>query len=77
MKKFLLLAGMVGLFLGVQVNAAAQAKKPTIMVVPSDAWCNQNGYMLEYDNQGRKDKVPLLQSSTRKYRPSSCYQQNQ
>ena len=58
MKKFLLLAGMVGLFLGVQVNAAAQAKKPTIMVVPSDAWCNQNGYMLEYDNQGRKDKAP-------------------
>lgn len=58
MKKFLLLAGMVGLFLGIQVNANAQAKKPTIMVVPADVWCSNNGYMMEYDNQGRKDKVP-------------------
>lgn len=36
----------------------SQAKKPTIMVVPSDVWCNTNGYMLEFDNQGRKVKVP-------------------
>lgn len=36
----------------------AQAKKPTIMVVPSDAWCNANGYMMEFDNQGTKVKIP-------------------
>ncbi len=36
----------------------AQAKKPTIMVVPSDAWCSKNGYMMEFDNQGIKVKVP-------------------
>ncbi|MGJ8658970.1 DUF6175 family protein [Cellulophaga fucicola] len=36
----------------------AQAKKPTIMVVPSDVWCNQNGYMLSYNNQGTIVKVP-------------------
>ena len=36
----------------------AQAKKPTIMVVPSDVWCNTNGYMTEYDNQGTKVKIP-------------------
>ena len=36
----------------------AQAKKPTIMVVPSDAWCNQNGYMMEFDNQGTYVKIP-------------------
>ena len=36
----------------------AQAKKPTIMVVPSDAWCNLNGYMMEFDNQGTKVKIP-------------------
>lgn len=36
----------------------SQAKKPTIMVVPSDVWCNTNGYMLEFDNQGTKVKVP-------------------
>jgi hypothetical protein len=41
-----------------RINAYSQAKKPTIMVVPSDAWCNANGYMLEYDNQGTKVKVP-------------------
>jgi hypothetical protein len=34
-----------------------QAKKPTIMVVPSDVWCNQNGYNMEFDNQGKKVKV--------------------
>jgi hypothetical protein len=38
--------------------AFSQAKKPTIMVVPSDVWCNTNGYMLEFDNQGRTIKVP-------------------
>lgn len=36
----------------------AQAKKPTIMVVPSDVWCNINGYMMEFDNQGTKVKIP-------------------
>ena len=36
----------------------SQAKKPTIMVVPSDVWCNDNGYMMEFDNQGKKVKVP-------------------
>lgn len=35
-----------------------QAKKPTIMVLPSDVWCNTNGYMMEFDNQGTKVKVP-------------------
>ena len=36
----------------------AQAKKPTIMVVPSDVWCNKNGYMLEFNNQGTIVKIP-------------------
>jgi len=38
--------------------AFGQAKKPTLMVVPSDAWCNKNGYMMEFDNQGTKVKIP-------------------
>lgn len=29
-----------------------QAKKPTLMVVPSDAWCKKHGYVLKFDNQG-------------------------
>lgn len=28
------------------------------MVLPSDVWCNKNGYMIEYDNQGTLVKVP-------------------
>ncbi|MEO9511887.1 MAG: DUF6175 family protein [Flavobacteriaceae bacterium] len=35
-----------------------QAKKPTLMIVPSDAWCNKNGYMQTFDNQGITTKVP-------------------
>lgn len=35
-----------------------QAKKPTLMVVPSDVWCNQNGYMLNFDNQGSTIRIP-------------------
>ncbi len=43
------------LFLGLN---AQKAKKPTLMIVPSDAWCNKNGYMMSYDNQGTTVKVP-------------------
>jgi predicted ester cyclase len=39
-------------------DAFSQAKKPTLMVVPSDVWCNKGGYMTEYDNQGTLVKVP-------------------
>jgi len=46
------------LFLALNFLVFSQAKKPTIMVVPSDVWCNQNGFMLEFDNQGTKVKVP-------------------
>lgn len=35
-----------------------QAKKPTLMVMPSDAWCNEHGYMQDYENLGTTEKVP-------------------
>lgn len=35
-----------------------QAKKPKIMVVPSDVWCNQFEYMQKFDNQGTEVLVP-------------------
>ncbi|MBK8338923.1 MAG: hypothetical protein IPK99_02425 [Flavobacteriales bacterium] len=44
--------------LGAVTTATAQAKKPTLMVVPSDNWCYQNGFILEYDNQGKMVKTP-------------------
>lgn len=40
------------------LSSFGQAKKPTLMVVPSDVWCNQNGYMLNFDNQGSTIRVP-------------------
>ena len=36
----------------------SQAKKPTIMVVPSINWCEQNGYTYEYNVQGRTQIAP-------------------
>ena len=35
-----------------------QAKKPTLMILPSDNWCDQRYFMKEFDNQGTKQKVP-------------------
>ncbi|WP_298997791.1 DUF6175 family protein [uncultured Tenacibaculum sp.] len=49
------------LFLSLVLNSLmffAQAKKPTIMIVPSDLWCNKNGYVMDYNNQGTIEKIP-------------------
>ena len=48
---FLLLLSTVGV-------AFSQAKKPTLMILPSDNWCEQRYFMTEFDNQGTKQKVP-------------------
>lgn len=34
-----------------------QAKKPTLMVVPSDAWCRQHGFTLNFDNHGETETI--------------------
>lgn len=57
MKKFLLTA----LCCAATLSLSAQAKKPTLMVIPSDMWCNTNGYMTAYDNQGSEILVPDYQ----------------
>ena len=36
----------------------SQVKKPTLMILPSDNWCEQRYFMTEFDNQGTKQKVP-------------------
>jgi hypothetical protein len=46
------------LFLVYSINILGQAKKPTLMVLPSDNWCEQRYFMTEIDNQGIKQKVP-------------------
>lgn len=54
MKKLFLSA----LLIFVSVLCFSQAKKPEIMVMPSDVWCNEKGYMITSDNQGVKEQVP-------------------
>lgn len=40
------------------LSAMAQAKKPTLMVVPSEAWCKAHGYEQTFDNQGMIEENP-------------------
>lgn len=40
------------------MSVFGQAKKPKLMVMPSEAWCNSAGYMIEYDDQGVIKKIP-------------------
>lgn len=40
------------------INTFSQAKKPTLMILPSDNWCEQRYFITEFDNQGTKQKVP-------------------
>ncbi|MBK7096609.1 MAG: hypothetical protein IPH57_16675 [Saprospiraceae bacterium] len=54
LKKLILLNAMVLLVLSLY----SQAKKPTIMVVPSDNWCIKNGYTMTYDELGTLKTLP-------------------
>tara|TARA_B110000971_G_scaffold13609_1_gene12654 strand:+ start:907 stop:1851 length:945 start_codon:yes stop_codon:yes gene_type:complete len=54
MKKTILT--LIGLL--VTVVVFGQAKKPTLMILPSDNWCTQRYFMTEFDNQGTKQSVP-------------------
>jgi hypothetical protein len=54
LKKIFLLCSLIFCIL----NLYSQAKKPTIMVVPSDNWCIKNGYVMNYDEMGSKKTLP-------------------
>lgn len=41
----------------VSIAMYGQAKKPTLMVVPSDAWCKSHGYTQTYNNQGTMETI--------------------
>ncbi len=45
-------------FMILPMSVFGQAKKPTLMILPSDNWCEQRYFMTEFDNQGTKQKVP-------------------
>ena len=53
--KFLIIA--IGLLASTNI-LFGQAKKPTLMILPSDNWCEQRYFMTDFDNQGSKQKVP-------------------
>jgi hypothetical protein len=36
----------------------AQPKKPTLLILPSDNWCNQRYFMMTFNDQGTTKKVP-------------------
>ena len=54
LKKIIILTGLVLLVM----DLFSQAKKPTIMVVPSDNWCIKNGYTMTYDELGTLKTLP-------------------
>lgn len=59
MKKVILLATAI---LFASLITMAQ-KKPTIMILPSDHWCEMRYFMTTYDNQGTKVKKPNYQQA--------------
>ncbi len=50
-------------FLTLTNSLFGQAKKPTLMILPSDNWCEQRFFMTEFDNHGTKQKVPNYKQS--------------
>ena len=46
------------LFMLFPLLAFSQAKKPTLMILPSDNWCTQRYFMMTFNNQGSKVQVP-------------------
>ena len=44
-------------------SIAMAQKKPTIMILPSDHWCEMRYFMTTYDNQGTKVKIPNYQQA--------------
>ena len=59
--RFLLTAVLTGLLLG--ATTRAQEKKPTLMILPSDNWCESRYFMSTYENMGMQVKTPNYQQA--------------
>lgn len=53
----------ITLLIFVMSSIAMAQKKPTIMILPSDHWCEMRYFMTTYDNQGTKVKTPNYQQA--------------
>lgn len=51
------------MFMLTTITAMAQVKKPTLMVMPSEAWCKEHGYTQKFDNQGTTEIIPDYQAA--------------
>lgn len=60
MKKIFII---IALFTMCIATAFGQAKKPKLMVVPSDAWCKQHNFTKTFDNQGTEEVIPDYQKA--------------
>lgn len=47
------------------MSVFAQAKKPTIMVIPDDPWCAEHGYIQEFNTQGKVAMVTDYEKAVR------------
>ncbi len=59
--RFILAAVLTGLLLGATTHA--QEKKPTLMILPSDNWCESRYFMSTYENMGMQVKTPNYQQA--------------
>lgn len=55
MKRFFAMIALATIF---AVAMSGQAKKPSLMVVPSDMWCNTHGFVVVEDSMGEQIPVP-------------------
>ncbi|MCQ2152933.1 MAG: DUF6175 family protein, partial [Bacteroidales bacterium] len=55
MKRFFAMIALATVF---AVAMSGQAKKPSLMVVPSDMWCNTHGFVVVEDSMGEQIPVP-------------------
>lgn len=52
------------IFISITLSIPAFAqKKPTLMILPSDNWCNQRYFMTVYNDQGSNVKIPNYQQA--------------
>lgn len=54
---------IIAIFTMCIATAFGQAKKPKLMVVPSDAWCKQHNFTKTFDNQGTEEVIPDYQKA--------------
>ena len=62
MKKYLL-GAILAIIIAMPALSQTVAKKPSLMVVPSRVWCQENGFMQQYDNMGQTQLVPDYQAA--------------